>query len=507
MISKKRREFIGLSAPLGYVAGVGRGATGFTTRSDIGPAREATDVSDERHMAPSKRKKEQEKEDEPEEDYNESNYDEFTGYGGSICSKDPYEKDDEEADEIYKSIDERMDERRKTYREKREAAEIERYRRERPKIQQQFVDLKRELASVSESEWLNLPEVGDSRNKRQRNPRPEVFTPVPDSIIAKGLQDSQMNTKLDSAEQLLGGLTTPFGAQTSTGDIDMKKIGQARTSLMDIKLNQVSDSVSGQTVVDPKGYLTDLQSMIPQCAGDINDMKKARLLLKSVRETNPKHPPGWIASARFEEIAGKLQVARNLIMRGCEKCPKSEDVWLEAARLCPPDQAKSIVAQAITHLPQSVRIWVKAAEIETEVKAKRTVFKKALENVPNSVRLWKLAVELEEEEDARVMLALAVECCPTSAELWLALSRLETYEQARVVLNKAHEAIPTERQIWFAAARLEEANDQKERVGRIIDAGVQSLKANMVEINREEWIKEAEECEKANSILTAQAIM
>lgn len=86
-----------------------------------------------------------------------------------------------------------MDERRKTYREKREAEEIERYRRERPKIQQQFVDLKRELASVSESEWLSLPEVGDSRNKRQRNPRAEVFTPVPDSILAKGFQDSQVS--------------------------------------------------------------------------------------------------------------------------------------------------------------------------------------------------------------------------------------------------------------------------------------------------------------------------
>lgn len=52
--------------------------------------------------------------------------------------------------------------------------------------------------------------------------------------------------------------------------------------------------------------------MIPQYAGDINDMKKARLLLKSVRETNPKHPPGWIASARLEEIAGKLQVSTKL---------------------------------------------------------------------------------------------------------------------------------------------------------------------------------------------------
>lgn len=41
----------------------------------------------------------------------------------------------------------------------------------------------------------------------------------------------------------------------------------------------------------------------------------------------------WIASARLEEVTGKLQTARNLIMQGCEMCPKSEDVWLEAARL------------------------------------------------------------------------------------------------------------------------------------------------------------------------------
>lgn len=74
---------------------------------------------------------------------------------------------------------------------------------------------------------------------------------------------------------------------------------------MTVKLSQVSDSVTGQTVVDPKGYLTDLQSMIPTYGGDINDIKKARLLLKSVRETNPNHPPAWIASARLEEVTGK----------------------------------------------------------------------------------------------------------------------------------------------------------------------------------------------------------
>jgi pre-mRNA-processing factor 6 len=131
---------------------------------------------------------------------------------------------------------------------------------------------------------------------------------------------------------------------------------------------------------------------------------QARLLLKSVITTNPHHGPGWIAAARLEEKAGKLQVgpaaaaavlhcvtpcklkasvaratqrcphychvvlsgflatlhawiasaqclllvllllllqvARTIIAEGCEKCATNEDVWLEAARLQPPDMAK-----------------------------------------------------------------------------------------------------------------------------------------------------------------------
>ena len=35
-----RRDFLSQPAPENYVAGLGRGATGFTTRSDLGPARE-----------------------------------------------------------------------------------------------------------------------------------------------------------------------------------------------------------------------------------------------------------------------------------------------------------------------------------------------------------------------------------------------------------------------------------------------------------------------------------
>ena len=42
-----------------------------------------------------------------------------------------------------------------------------------------------------------------------------------------------------------------------------------RDILYFILFSQASDSVSGQTVVDPKGYLTDLQSLTPSAGGDI----------------------------------------------------------------------------------------------------------------------------------------------------------------------------------------------------------------------------------------------
>ena len=56
--------------------------------------------------------------------------------------------------------------------------------------------------------------------------------------------------------------------------------------------------------------------------------------------------------------------------------PQSEDVWLEAARLQPGDTAKAVVAQAVRHLPQSVRIYIRAAELETDIRAKKRVLRK-----------------------------------------------------------------------------------------------------------------------------------
>ena len=69
------------------------------------------------------------------------------------------------------------------------------------------------------------------------------------------------------------------------------------------------------------------------------------------------------------------------------------------------------MATAVQSLPNSVRIWMKAAELEDDLKNKKRIFRKALEQIPTSVRLWKAAIELEEPDDARILLTRAVECC------------------------------------------------------------------------------------------------
>ena len=81
------------------------------------------------------------------------------------------------------------------YREAQEQAELAKQRAERPKIQQQFADLKRGLSAVTDSEWENLPEVGNlTRKKRRREERSYV---VPDSVIVGDRTKNQYENALD----------------------------------------------------------------------------------------------------------------------------------------------------------------------------------------------------------------------------------------------------------------------------------------------------------------------
>lgn len=59
---------------------------------------------------------------------------------------------------------------------------------------------------------------------------------------------------------------------------------------------RVSDSVSGQTVVDPKGYLTDLNSSIRNQNADVADIKQARCVARL--------PSGMLAEGCTKQVCG-----------------------------------------------------------------------------------------------------------------------------------------------------------------------------------------------------------
>jgi pre-mRNA-processing factor 6 len=83
-------------------------------------------------------------------------------------------------------------------------------------------------------------------------------------------------------------------------------------------------------------------------------------------------------------------------MRGTEENPGNEEIWLEAIKLMPPHLCRQVAAKGVSSVPTSIKLWLRAAELETDKKSKRKVLRKALENINDAVALWKAAVDLEE---------------------------------------------------------------------------------------------------------------
>jgi pre-mRNA-processing factor 6 len=111
-----------MPAPENYVAGLGRGATGFTTRSDLGPAREGPSEEQMKEMlakraaslgqaAPSAYGVVEKKEEERDEE--EDRFQDPDNEVGLFSSGMNYDKEDDEADRIYQDVDEKMDKRRR----------------------------------------------------------------------------------------------------------------------------------------------------------------------------------------------------------------------------------------------------------------------------------------------------------------------------------------------------------------------------------------------------------
>src|SRR5271154_97902 len=125
-----RLDFLRQKAPDNYAPGIGRGATGFTTRSDIGPAREGP--SEEVLVAALKR--------------------EMRATTGTIDDEDAFAEDeaglfagsewqdqeDDEADRIFDTVEAKLDRRRAAAKIERQRREKEEYAKKNPTISEQF---------------------------------------------------------------------------------------------------------------------------------------------------------------------------------------------------------------------------------------------------------------------------------------------------------------------------------------------------------------------------------
>lgn len=64
--------------------------------------------------------------------------------------------------------------------------------------------VQRALVDVSDDDWNNIPEVGDARNKKQRNAhiRPDRYTPIPDSVLHGAMSQGISHNSLDTRQQV-----------------------------------------------------------------------------------------------------------------------------------------------------------------------------------------------------------------------------------------------------------------------------------------------------------------
>jgi len=115
-----RKDFLSQPAPENYVAGLGRGATGFTTRSDLGPAREgpseeqikealAKRAAQLGNAPPTAYGVSGKKDDDDDDEERFQDPDNETG----LFASGNYDREDDEADRIYDEVDAKMDRRRR----------------------------------------------------------------------------------------------------------------------------------------------------------------------------------------------------------------------------------------------------------------------------------------------------------------------------------------------------------------------------------------------------------
>ncbi|CAI9759274.1 unnamed protein product [Fraxinus pennsylvanica] len=145
------------------------------------------------------------------------------------------------------ATDQRMDSRRKDRRGERLKQEIEKYCTSNPKEYLVKSLNLRKLHKLSSQECESIPEIGDYslRNKKKRF---KIFVAVPDILLEKARHEKEHVTGLDLKSRATSRTKTQW---VQTPITNLTAVGEGRGIVLSSKLDRLSNSIFGLTMVDP----------------------------------------------------------------------------------------------------------------------------------------------------------------------------------------------------------------------------------------------------------------
>lgn len=439
-------SFLDQEAPIDYVAGLGRGATGFVTSAETGPVSFLSNFG-------------------TEIDSNITNNSE-EGLLSVV-----YNAENEEADSIYEQIEARVLNKRK-----RKITPIDDLSAQELPEKQEKAKLKLGLGLVSILEWSNIPEVGDLTRKNKRNrileqQRQRVYA-TPDVLIAQSsaknfdsMEGDKNNHQTNDQEQ-----TLDLQDYRSTFSRDLDKEKQVLASLRKL---------------EPKN--SNLWISSARYEEQLNNFSRARKFINEGCSQVPNNEDIWLESIRIHRGEG-LKTCKSIAKEALILNPLSESLWLSAIELESKDDFLSktkLLKNAIDNLPHSIALW-------------RLLI--------DSVCFFR---ETDVQEKIH-LLEKATTMCAEEWKFWELLALLKDYSEAKRVLNRARKFIPKDVNVWVAALKLEERENKqasKEKLSTIFTKGISELTKAGAILDSIDWSSLASKASSENYFKTAEVIL
>lgn len=395
----ERKSFLDQEPPPGYVAGVGRGATGFTTNADSGPVRF------------------------------ESNFGTEDGESG-ILSNTRKTKEDDEADRIYDEIEKRLLQRRR----KRAPDAIANEPHNDGAVIQDFSLLKSQLVTVSAEEWASLPDVGDltRKNKRQR------------------VLEQQSQRTYAAPDMLISGTGSGFRGISNEKAELANALDKVSSAPVEDQIEDTMDPEVRGDITRNRKILASLRKTEPNRAdlwiasarleesGKKFDAAKA-LIMEGCSKI-PHNEDVWLESIKIHRRSSEgLKKCKAIVNEALRLNTKSEKLWFQAVDLeNPADEfsRKRVLMKALEFLPNNVNLWKELVNQESEEESAKRLLLKAIQLCPESWDFWSSLINMSEFSESKKLLNSARKQLPRNPEVWITAIQLEERENSAVQHSK-----------------------------------------------------------------------